>query len=67
MTDYRIIHPENDKLAMIVPSPGILPEQALNAVPAGLPYLILDVSEIPEDITFFDAWEADFADAPLKE
>jgi DNA-binding PucR family transcriptional regulator len=67
MVDYRIIHPENGKLAIIVPAPGVTQEQALRAVPTGSPYLIVDVSELPEDIIFFDAWEADFTDALVKE
>ena len=32
---------------------------ALKDVPAGVPFKILDVSEIPEDRTFRAAWEAD--------
>ncbi len=52
---------------MIVPAPGILQQQALLAVPNGLPYLILDASELPQDIIFFDAWAADFTNAPIKE
>ena len=32
---------------------------ALKDVPAGLPFKIVDVSEIPEDRTFRAAWEAD--------
>ena len=32
---------------------------ALKDVPAGVPFKIVDVSEIPEDRTFRAAWEAD--------
>jgi ribosomal protein S12 len=32
-------------------------EIAVKDVPAGVPYKIVDVSDIPEDRTFRDAWE----------
>ena len=31
-------------------------------VPTGLPYKIVDVSDIPDDRTFFDAWDIDEAE-----
>jgi hypothetical protein len=37
-------------------------EIAAKDVPAGKPYKIVDVSEIPSDRTFRNAWEADEAD-----
>lgn len=68
MTNYRIIYPnDDDGVAVVVPAPGIEQEQALNAVPTGKPYLIVDVDAIPTDRTFRDAWQADFTDAPIKE
>ena len=68
MTDYRIIYPNDaDGVAVVVPAPGIEQEQALQAVPAGKPYLIVDAADIPADRTFRDAWTADFTDAPVKE
>jgi hypothetical protein len=68
MTDYRIIYPNDaDGVAVVVPAPGITQEQALAAVPAGKPYWIVNAADIPTDRTFRDAWQADFADAPLKE
>jgi hypothetical protein len=68
MTDYRIIYPnDDDGISVVVPAPGIEQEQALQAVPAGRPYLIVDAADIPADRTFRDAWTADFAAAPVKE
>jgi len=68
MTDYRIIYPnDDDGIAVIVPAPGIEQTEALRAVPTGKPYLVIDVSDIPADRTFRNAWQADFTDAPIKE
>ena len=68
MTDYRIIYPNDDLgVAVVVPAPGVEQEQALQAVPSGKPYLIVDAHDIPADRTFRDAWTADFTAAPIKE
>lgn len=59
--NQRIIYPtENGGVAIIVPAPecGLTAEEiALKDVPAGVPYKIVDVSQIPSDRTFRDAWE----------
>lgn len=57
----RIIF-ENDEggVSIIVPAPesGLTIEQiAAKDVPAGKPYQIVDVSEVPSDRTFRNAWE----------
>ena len=69
MINYRIIYPNDTDgvVVVVVPAPGIEQEQALQAVPVGRPYLIVDAADIPADRTFRDAWQADFADAPIKE
>ena len=68
MSDYRIIYPNDDNgISVVVPAPGIEQTEALRAVPAGKPYLVVDVSDIPSDRTFRDAWEADFSGDPIKE
>jgi hypothetical protein len=68
MTDYRIIYPnDDDGIAVVIPAPGIEQAEALRAVPTGKPYLIVDVADIPADRTFRAAWQADFADALIKE
>ena len=59
--DKRIIYPTDDGgLAVIVPAPecGLtIDEIAAKDVPEGKPFRIVDVSEIPEDRTFRNAWE----------
>ena len=57
----RIIYPTPDGgVAIIVPAPecGLTIEEiAARDVPAGVEYKIIDVSDIPTDRTFRDAWE----------
>lgn len=57
----RIIYPTDDGgVAVIVPAAecGLSIEAiAAKDVPAGKPFKIVDVSEIPEDRTFRNAWE----------
>jgi hypothetical protein len=68
MITYRIIYPnDTDGIAVVVPTPGIEQAEVLRAVPTGKPYLIVDVADIPADRTFRAAWQADFADALIKE
>jgi hypothetical protein len=61
--DKRIIYQTEDGgVAIIVPSPdcGLSIEQiAAKDVPAGKAYKIVDVSDIPTDRTFRNAWEMD--------
>lgn len=59
----RIIFPnQNGGVSIIIPSPEYLEkhtieELAAKDVPSGLPFKIIDVSEIPADRLFRDAWE----------
>lgn len=58
--EKRIIYP-NDAggVAIVIPAPDCglsIEEIAAKDVPAGKPYKIIDVSEIPQDRTFRDAW-----------
>ena len=56
----RIIYPTDDGgVAIIVPAPcGLTIEEiAAKDVPAGKPYKIVDVADIPTDRTFRSAWE----------
>ncbi len=58
--NQRIIYPNDDGgVAIIVPADcGLSIEQiAAKDVPAGKPYKIVDVSDIPSDRTFRNAWE----------
>jgi hypothetical protein len=57
----RIIYPTNDGgVAVIIPAPecGLTIEEiAAKDVPAGKPFKIVDVADIPTDRTFRNAWE----------
>jgi hypothetical protein len=56
----RIIYKKPDGgVAVIIPADcGLTIEQiAAKDVPAGKPYKIVDVADIPTDRTFRDAWE----------
>ena len=56
----RIVYQdENGGIAIIVPADcGLTIEEiAAKDVPAGKPYQIVDVSDIPTDRTFRNAWE----------
>jgi hypothetical protein len=59
--NQRIIYQTDDGgVAVIVPAPecGLTIEQiAAKDVPAGKSYKIVDVSDIPTDRTFRNAWE----------
>ena len=58
MQDQRVIFPNDDGgVSIIVPAPGVTLEQLLMAVPAGKPYKIVDVADVPADRTFRNAWE----------
>lgn len=57
----RIIYPTPEGgVAVIIPAPecGLsIEEIAAKDVPAGVEYKIVDVSDIPSDRTFRNAWE----------
>ena len=62
--NQRIIYPENDGVAIIVPASEWLAQEgntmevlAQMRVPEGKPYKIVDVADIPSDRTFRNAWE----------
>lgn len=59
----RVVFPNGTGgISVLIPS-GELPveEVARKDVPAGVPYLIVDETEIPVDRTYRDAWTADFS------
>jgi hypothetical protein len=58
--NQRIIYPTDDGgVAILIPADcGLTIEEiATKDVPAGKPYKIVDVADIPTDRTFRDAWE----------
>ena len=53
--NQRILYPTDDGgVAVIIPAESV--EAAMKDIPAGKPYQIVDVSEIPTDRTFRGAW-----------
>lgn len=63
MIRERIVYPIGDGIAVITPLDcGLSVEQiAAKDVPAGVPYLIVDATDIPTDRTYRAAWTADFS------
>jgi hypothetical protein len=67
--DQRILYLNDDgSVSIIVPSERFVAEHGIDAlaakdVPAGKPYKIVSVDDVPADRTFRAAWEADI-DAP---
>jgi hypothetical protein len=58
-----IIHPQQNGSIVVVYPAGTMPveEVARKDVPVGVPYKIINHTDLPEDQTFFNAWEADFS------
>lgn len=67
--NQRIIYTnEGGGVSILIPAPECLAERTIEEiaakdVPAGVPYKIVDVADIPTDRTFRNAWEAQI-DAP---
>jgi hypothetical protein len=59
--EKRIIYPADDGgVVIVIPSSDCgltIEEIATKDVPAGKPYKIVDVTDVPEDRTFRGAWE----------
>lgn len=57
--NQRIIYPTPEGgVAVIIPNGELsIEEVAAKDVPEGVPYQIVDASEIPSDRTFRNAWE----------
>jgi hypothetical protein len=61
--NQRIIYPNDDGgVSIVIPTEEYLAEHTIEElaakdVPAGKPYKIVDVTNIPTDRTFRDAWE----------
>lgn len=59
--NQRIIYPNDDGgVSIIVPAPNCglsIDDIAKKDVPAGKPYKIVDVADIPSDREFRNAWE----------
>jgi hypothetical protein len=60
-----IIYPqENNSIALVIPAPECpisIQEVARKDVPAGVPFLIIDSSQLPQEEEYFNSFEADFS------
>ena len=57
------IFPNETTISVLAPAPNCglsLEEICVKDVPTGVPYRIIDSSELPADREFRNAWEADF-------
>ena len=62
--NQRIIYPHKTGIAVIIPTGELsVQETAKKDVPTGVKYKIIDVSDLPEDRDFRNAWEYDFTDS----
>jgi hypothetical protein len=64
MKNMIIYQQKNGSIALISPIKecGLTVEEiASKDVPEGSPYLIVEEKDLPSDITFLEAWEADFS------
>lgn len=55
------IPPERLRLARFGATDEEASAHALSIVPAGVPFLVVDESDVPADRTYREAWEADFS------
>jgi len=58
------IFPNDETISVLVPAPNCslsFEEICLKDVPTGVPYLVIDSSDLPADRSFRDAWSADFS------
>jgi hypothetical protein len=67
MTQRIIYSTDDGGVAIIIPAPECLQEHTIEEiaakdVPAGKPYKIVDVADIPSDRTFRNAWTVDEED-----
>jgi hypothetical protein len=60
----RIVYPSGDGIAVVIPADCGLSvlEIARKDVPAGLPFIVVDVSDLPADRNYRAAWRADFSE-----
>lgn len=61
---YALFPNETGGVFMVIPAPnsGVsVFEVARKETPYGKPFLIVDPSVLPTDVSFFNAWQADFS------
>ena len=59
-----IIYPTDAGITEIFPTGALsIEDTALKDVPTGVVFKIINISDLPSDLTFRDAWEYDFTDS----
>lgn len=66
MTKRIIFQNDEGGVSIIIPAQGSTLEQLLAVVPANTNYEIVDVTDIPSDRTFRNAWFHDTSEEPQK-
>jgi hypothetical protein len=63
MGSVVILYPCDDAVAVTKPIDETIPlmELARGTTPAGVPFILVDESELPDE-AYFDAWTADFSE-----
>ncbi len=62
-----IIYPNwSERLSADETDDAILNRTRVQAVPSGVPYLIMPAATVPAERTHRDAWTADFTGAPVN-
>lgn len=58
MNNVRVIYPNDEGgVSILVPSPSCPSlERLIQDVPPGKPYQVIDISEVPNDRTYRNAW-----------
>ena len=60
----KIIYPTETGIVVLTPSGELsIEETAKKDVPTGVKYKIIDVSDLPQERDFRNAWEYDFTDS----
>ncbi len=66
MSNVIIFKNEDNSVGIIHPAKGVTVDRLIMGVPHGLSYEVVDVSDIPTDRSFRDAWAHDTTASPEK-
>lgn len=63
MADFIIYQDEEGRLGLVCPTDDLPIEDIANRdLPTGVPYKLINRSDLPLDNNFMDSWEYDFSD-----
>jgi len=60
----KIIYPYQNRVAVLTPNPRSsrsVTEIAERSIPEGVPFLVVEDTDLPADLSWLDAWTADFS------